>query len=316
MLPLSSSYNLLSALFFCGVEVRSANWKTDLDLSANCGDLASASASAHNVLLCSKTLAVNRRSTLKINHGLPLPVLELPSPSNDFPVLELPRRDGDKSKGFWQRIVYDYVLKYCTDCYRFGHAVSNCRRMRNGEGGDEPENVNTTGENGEGEQLPIMVEVCQENRATPPVCGNVSMRIGEPNAPIAKEIEQAQGECAEIDVSGEAEKGEEGDDEDDKQGDSSSKDDGSKDESSQPKSYRFWAENLKKKAGEDSELLKVEGFFQNALRDLGKEVCDGRTEELVKKANGLRSIRNGDMIKCWNDLYDETDSYTDSRFTY
>nr|GLL47151.1 hypothetical protein Itr_chr14CG18900 [Ipomoea trifida] len=187
--------------------------------------------------------------------------------------------------------------------------------MRNGEGGDEPENVNTTGENGEGEQLPIMVEVCQENRATPPVCGNVSMRIGEPNAPIAKEIEQAQGEvqgqeveaaenglpcqeeveqgaanqgtkqCAEIDVSGEAEKGEEGDDEDDKQGDSSSKDDGSKDESSQPKSYRFWAENLKKKAGEDSELLKVEGFFQNALRDLGKEVCDGRTEELVKKAN-------------------------------
>nr|GMD93502.1 eyes absent homolog 4 [Ipomoea batatas] len=301
MLPLYSSYNLLSALFFCGVEVRSANWKTDLDLSANCGDLASASASAHNSierLPCARaSQSIKRRF------------------EDDWRTIVL-GRDGDKSKGFWQRIVYDYVLKYCTDCYRFGHAVSNCRRMRNGEGGDEPENVNTTGENGEGEQLPIMVEVCQENRATPPVCGNVSMRIGEPNAPIAKEIEQAQGECAEIDVSGEAEKGEEGDDEDDKQGDSSSKDDGSKDESSQPKSYRFWAENLKKKAGEDSELLKVEGFFQNALRDLGKEVCDGRTEELVKKANGLRSIRNGDMIKCWNDLYDETDSYTDSRFTY
>lgn len=26
---------------------------------------------------------------------------------------------------------------------------------------------------------------------------------------------------------------------------------------------------------------------------------------------GLHSILNGDMIKCWDDLYDETDSYTD-----
>nr|GMD50062.1 hypothetical protein Iba_chr11aCG9060 [Ipomoea batatas] len=40
-----------------GVEVRSANWKTDLDLSANCGDLASASAT-------SPATARRRRSTL------------------------------------------------------------------------------------------------------------------------------------------------------------------------------------------------------------------------------------------------------------
>nr|GMC48271.1 hypothetical protein Iba_chr01aCG19170 [Ipomoea batatas] len=62
---------------------------------------------------------------------------------------------------------------------------------------------------------------------------------------------------AEGDVNGEAKKGEKGDNEKDKQGDSSSDDDG-KDESTQSVSYGTWAENLKKKAGEDSDLLEVE----------------------------------------------------------
>nr|GMC56263.1 hypothetical protein Iba_chr01fCG5410 [Ipomoea batatas] len=63
-------------------------------------------------------------------------------------------------------------------------------------------------------------------------------------------------QCAEGDVNGEAKKGEKGDNEKDKQGDSSSDDDG-KDESTQSVSYGTWAENLKKKAGEDSDLLEV-----------------------------------------------------------
>nr|GMD01490.1 hypothetical protein Iba_chr05fCG7910 [Ipomoea batatas] len=85
-----------------------------------------------------------------------------------------------------------------------------------------------------------------------------------------------------------------------KDGEGSQKDDAQEDNSSaeeedfsQSVSYKTWVENLKSKAGEDSELMnvieeakrEVDHFFQLALKELGKEIYDECSDEIVKKAN-------------------------------
>nr|GMD89232.1 hypothetical protein Iba_chr14cCG14820 [Ipomoea batatas] len=62
---------------------------------------------------------------------------------------------------------------------------------------------------------------------------------------------------------------------------------------SQSVSYKTWVENLKSKAGEDIELMNViekakrgvDHFFQLAFKELGKEVYEECSDEIVKKAN-------------------------------
>nr|GMC54420.1 hypothetical protein Iba_chr01dCG15950 [Ipomoea batatas] len=123
----------------------------------------------------------------------------------------------------------------------------------------------------------------------------------------AENVMEEEVRAEECDVNGKAKKGEEVGNEKEKQGDSSSKDGGSKDESTQSVSYGTWAENLKKKAGEDSDLIKVIEeakqevgyFFQLAFKELGKEIYDECSDEIVKKANEffiLKLEREGKKI--------------------
>nr|GMC81210.1 hypothetical protein Iba_chr04bCG1850 [Ipomoea batatas] len=137
-----------------------------------------------------------------------------------------------------------------------------------------------------------------KNKAMPTICANTQvLETGNESVEEAKQCENANEklgskQCAECDENGEAKYGEEVDSEKEKQGDSSSND-GSKDESTQSVSYGTWAENLKKKAGEDSDLIKVieeakqevDRFFQLAFKELGKEIYDECSDEIVKKAN-------------------------------
>ncbi|XP_019190891.1 PREDICTED: eyes absent homolog 4 [Ipomoea nil] len=52
--------------------------------------------------------------------------------------------------------------------------------------------------------------------------------------------------------------------------------------------------------------------FSPPADDANKRKLAYRHRVIAQKyKKGLHSILNGDMIKCWNDLYDETDSYTD-----
>ncbi|XP_031111987.1 uncharacterized protein LOC116015961 [Ipomoea triloba] len=91
---------------------------------------------------------------------------------------------GAGVKGFWQRICYDFIPKYCTECCCFGHLVNNCRRKK--KIGEEGEDI-TGGGNGEGEQAPAE----NENRCMPHVCENVSM-IDEVQAAARLEAEAVQ----------------------------------------------------------------------------------------------------------------------------
>nr|GMD12078.1 hypothetical protein Iba_chr07aCG0060 [Ipomoea batatas] len=172
--------------------------------------------------------------------------------------------------------------------------AANSVRREEGEKEVIEEGTQDTGERVEGDEVALNNVVLHKNKSMPAVCGNGPMKEVE-TAVIKGPINTNQGskQCVECDENGEAEKEEEGANENDKQGDSCSNDDGSEDESTQSVSYGTWAKKLKEKAGEDSVLLEVveearqevENFFENALRDLGKEEYDEKTDELVKKAN-------------------------------
>nr|GLL40525.1 hypothetical protein Itr_chr11CG25370 [Ipomoea trifida] len=135
------------------------------------------------------------------------------------------------------------------------------------------------------------------NMVTPPVCDNVNMRK-QAMVAVMNDVPAAcdQGENVHAAVVEETvtkvmeeEREKEVCEENQSQDNSSSEEE----ESSQSMSYRTWAENLKKKAGEDSDLMKVideakhevDRFFQLAFKELGKEIYDDCTEELIKKAN-------------------------------
>nr|GME21594.1 hypothetical protein Iba_scaffold28446CG0010 [Ipomoea batatas] len=138
-----------------------------------------------------------------------------------------------------------------------------------------------------------------ENMVTPTVCDKVQQAMDaaiindEPAACDQDEnvhaavVEEAVIKVMEEEM--EKEVCDEGGEEDQTQEESSSEED----ESTQSVSYGTWAENLKKKAGEDSDLIKVIEeakqevgyFFQLAFKELGKEIYDECSDEIVKKAN-------------------------------
>nr|GMC71024.1 uncharacterized protein LOC109147873 [Ipomoea batatas] len=152
-------------------------------------------------------------------------------------------------------------------------SVAKGGESMNESDGIESAEVNAVAEN----DLPAMAEIYHEIRDTPQ--GGITEEV----AIVEGEVNIEMRERKEKEVCEESGGG------DQTQEESSSEEV----ESTQSVSYGTWAENLKKKAGEDSDLIKVieeakqevGRFFQLAFKELGKEIYDECSDEIVKKAN-------------------------------